>query len=301
MVNQGYRIYRKEEFHAAYKRLIREQLKLCVDFCQHYGSDPDVATHEIRKSIKRIRAVCRLYEAVTDVSEYMHQHEKYRKISSLLAEHRLSAVYCSTLALAGLKVHPNPDWLTGLSLNLHARHGHITASLMERQVPEEVHQLLLQAEEALENQTMAHCTITHLVKGLWNSYKNGRNQLDIARYQPSTHNLHELRKSVKNLWNQLILFRPVWPSVMGMSIHNLDILAERLGNDHDLAELEIFLNMIKAAGDPNQDALTQLIHNRRKQIQKLIFPLASRIFAEKPGAFKGRMLTYYRIFAQHYQ
>jgi CHAD domain-containing protein len=297
MIYKGYRIFQGEKLQDTYKRVIREQLKLAADLCLNYAKEPDISTHEIRKSIKRIRAVCRLYEQVTDETAYQQAHERYRKISSLLAEHRLAAVYFSTLGMIRLKGNlPDPGRFAKLSSALQTRHAKITAAFLGQQVSSAVYQLLLEAVVALEHHYVTGCTMKDLCRGLENSYRNGKQHLKIARLEPSAHNLHELRKSVKNLWNQMILIKPLWPPVMGLTIHHLDLLAERLGIEHDIAELGSYLDKERNSRNFKDEALIHVMERKRIQVQKLIFPLAARVFAEKPGTYTSRILAYYKIF-----
>jgi len=299
MVYQGYRIHSQEPLQDTYKRVIIEQLRLSDDLCMNYNNEPDTATHEIRKSIKRIRAVCRLYQHGIDTTDYQQIQERYRKISSLLAEHRIAAVHCSTLGLIGQKgSFPDPGWFALLLSDLQTRHSRLTAVFLEQKVPDAVQVLLLEAVKALENQSVVVRNIKELGMGLRNSYKEGRHLLEITRQGPTAENFHELRKCVKNLWNQLILFRSLWPPVMGLSIYHLDVLAERLGNEHDLAELGIYLDKVRNPNDSNFENLFRLLEIKRLQVQKSLFPLASRLFAEKPGTFTSRILAYYKIFSQ---
>ncbi len=136
-----------------------------------------------------------------------------------------------------------------------------------------------------------------LANGIKNSYVDGRNKLDLALNQNTTENLHELRKTVKCLWNQLILIRPVWSSMIGLNIHNLDVLAEKLGKDHDLSELIHYLAIQgKSTGSIFPGELTDHIEIKRINLQKSIKPLAVRLFSEKPGAFRNRLIGYYKIF-----
>jgi hypothetical protein len=114
--------------------------------------------------------------------------------------------------------------------------------------------------------------------------------------------LHALRKAVKALWNAAILARPVWPSYMAHFVRQLDILAGRLGMEHDLAELATFLHKFHA----NQDVkvtkdLIHMIDQKSRRLKKLILPHALKLFAEKPAAFRQRIWKYSILFSDNNQ
>src|SRR5512145_1922848 len=93
----GFRIYREESLSETCSRVILEQFNQSLGLCDWYFEDPDAATHEIRKSIKRIRAVYRLYRNALGIDRCRNAQDHYGKISHMLAEHRLSAAYIETL------------------------------------------------------------------------------------------------------------------------------------------------------------------------------------------------------------
>jgi CHAD domain-containing protein len=129
------------------------------------------------------------------------------------------------------------------------------------------------------------------------TYGRGIKNLEMVLQNPVNENLHNLRKSVKYLWNQFIILRPLWPPVMGTSIRHLDLLAEKLGFDHDLAELEQFLlNNPSLNHGKGAEQLLHGIRTKRRQIQKTTIPLARRIFSERPGAVRDRLTAYEQVF-----
>ena len=115
----------------------------------------------------------------------------------------------------------------------------------------------------------------------------------------NTETLHELRKKVKTIWNQLLFMQPVFPAFMNASIHQFDMLADKLGMDHDLAELERHLSINGTVEKKDQyNILLNYIHKKRLLLQKSIFPLSIKLFAEKPAAFARRIERYYGEFVK---
>jgi CHAD domain-containing protein len=297
---QGFHISRLEPFTNTYRRVIVEQIIMAMDLCQRSMEQPDIATHEIRKNSKRIRAVYSLFKEATGKESYHLGQDHIRTISRLLAPHRLSKVYCDCLSEILLdKRHPVDPMVTGkLMHQLETDHQLLTNEIVERgHLFNEVIILLTKERDRVEKVPLSEFDFNLLANGIKNSYADGRNKLDLALNQNTAENLHELRKTVKSLWNQLILIRPVWSSMIGLNIHYLDVLAEKLGKDHDLSELIHYLAIQgKSTGSTIPGELKDHIDIKRTNLQKSIVPLAVRLFSEKPGAFRSRLVNYYNIY-----
>jgi CHAD domain-containing protein len=260
--------------------------------------DPDKSTHEIRKSTKRVRALYKLYKNTLSETAYMQGQESYRNISALLAEIRLSAVHCATLlTLSSTLRGPQPQWLTRLIHQCRKHHNSILSRIDEEaDIPGTLTKHINTAIDITLSEVPAVRDFHQLAAGIRKTYANGRNQLATALEQPTAEKLHNLRKTVKYLWNQIIFLKPLWPPMLGITIKNLDVLAERLGYDHDLAELAHHQQRNRTLSKKNQVSLNDLVGAKRLQVQKKIFPLATRLFAESPGTFSNRLEAYFRIY-----
>jgi CHAD domain-containing protein len=131
---------------------------------------------------------------------------------------------------------------------------------------------------------------------LQKTYGQCKKCTELAGLQPTTENFHELRKAVKALWNQMILLRPVWPAYYGFMVHHLDVLAQKLGFEHDLAELEKMLSAERSIKNKHQHSLLEFIAGKRLQIQLSILPAARRLFTDKAAAVGTRMEVCYGMF-----
>jgi len=277
---------------------------MAVDLCGRSVEQPDIAIHEIRKNTKRIRAVYSLFKEATGKESYHRGRDHIATISRLLASHRLSKVYCDCLSEILLdKRNPVDPMVIGkLMHQLETDHQLRTNEIVENgSLFNETIILLTRERDRVEKVSLSEFDFTMLANGIKNSYADGRNKLEIALNQNTNENLHELRKTVKSLWNQLILIRPVWSSMIGLNIHYLDVLAEKLGKDHDLFELVHYLSIQgKSTGWTIPWELTEHIDIKRTNLQKSIVPLAVRLYSEKPGAFRNRLLSYYKIYKKDY-
>jgi CHAD domain-containing protein len=296
----GFRIFRQEALTETYRRVIREQIRLSLDFCDISADEPDTATHEIRKCTKRIRAVYRLFREASGDAAVRYNLEQFRNISAMLAKHRISKVHIDILSgiYIDKRLH-DYDQVIGLLLQyLQKNHTEITSGIVEEQnLYLEIRRLLFEALERVENDPVSPCDFSMLAGNIKKTFRKTKENLAVLQNEYSAENLHTLRKSAKCLWNQIILVKPVWTSWLGMIIRDLDLLAEKLGQDHDLDELYHFLRTDKGIRYIQvPEPLLQHILRKRNHLGKIIIPMASRLFAEKPGAFSGRLSHCYRIF-----
>lgn len=296
----GFRIYRQETIPETFRRVVLEQLGQSLTLCDGYVVSPDYATHEIRKATKRIRAVYQLFRPATGKAAYNHGKDFYGSLSRLLAEHRLSAVYIESLQqLSSVQRLPvEPVFIEKLIDIQEKKHRQLTQKLIrEHHIDHQLKELVLAESLKLKTDPLFSCEFTQIMKGLSGTYKRGRKSLDLAIQQNSTENIHDLRKKVKSLWNQMILLRPVWPATVTLNIHQLDLLSGKLGFEHDLAELVQYLNNEKPGSNDKQLALLLgWLSKKRLEVQKTLMPTALRLYAEKPRSLAGRMEEYYRIF-----
>jgi CYTH domain-containing protein/CHAD domain-containing protein len=133
--------------------------------------------------------------------------------------------------------------------------------------------------------------------GITATYRRGRTSLRQVQSDPSDHAVHEWRKAVKYLWYQVQLVRDAAPSVLGPLAEQLDVLAETLGNDHDLAVLVGLLDdRPHDFGTPSEAArLRSLARHRQHELRTAAIRAGATIYAESPKAFTRRVARYWKL------
>ena len=108
---------------------------------------------------------------------------------------------------------------------------------------------------------------------------------------PSTENLHELRKRAKDVWYAGQILRPASPKLLAELSADAHELSDLIGEDHDLALLAE-----SAAARPDRfseearlDDLLGLIERRRKQLRRKALKLSARLYRRKPRAVVRRI------------
>jgi hypothetical protein len=297
----GLRIFKQEPFREAFQRIVKEQLQHMLLFCGQFSEKPDMATHEIRKSTKRIRAIYRLYRQLTGEEIYRQSNKLYGHLSQSLAEMRISAVNLSSLQLLSTdkRIPLSLESMHELITDMDLHHQLLTRKVIEEQ---QTHRYLadrITAELAtMSAKPFLSCDFQDLVPGLRRTYSQGKRVLDMVMLDPATENLHELRKQVKSFWIQILILHPIYPAYLGLMAHQLDTLAQKLGLDHVLFELEYYLKKEQNEKDKSSTgSLLGFIQKKRLALQKTSLPLAMRLYLEKPRAISGKIERYYRLYS----
>ena len=203
------------------------------------------SVHDTRKRFKRLRATVRLARGALGDEAYRRENVAFRDAGRRLAGVRDASVLIETL-----------DALEEASGD--GRPGEATTKL-RAQLKDERKQALesLKADGALilgrrVNEIDSARTRTaawtfdvdgfEAVKpGLRRIYRRGRKAMKHSQEEPTTANLHEWRKRVKDLWHAEQILRPASPKRMKELAKRTHGLADLLGDDHDLAELRRYV------------------------------------------------------------
>jgi CHAD domain-containing protein len=145
--------------------------------------------------------------------------------------------------------------------------------------------MLVEARGRVEQWPLERDSFDAVAEGLERTYRRGRRDLRAARAEPSVEALHEWRKRVKELWYHHTLLRALWPPVMAAAGDEAHALADRLGDDHDLAVLADWVREYTEAGPE----LFEEVERRRDALQAGAFELGARLYAEKPSAYVRRL------------
>lgn len=292
----GFRLNRHETLPDFFTRVIAAQINLCIDLCHGFAENPDYAVHEIRKATKRIRAVYRLLHAGIETDIYENARRQYAGISDLLAAARRNEVYRQSLALltSDRRLKPVHQVAEKLMEEVTTRHHSIMMNMIKNdRLPEQIVAILNKEKQLLLNANLGGADINVVCAGWEHTYRQGCNNLKTAIQDTQATSMHNLRKRVKMIWNQLLLFQPIWPAILNGYIGQFDRLADKLGMDHDLAELEEFIKTEPHSISPDEAAKVLVVTaKKQQQIRQPAILLATKLFAEKPGAFARRMAVY---------
>ncbi|MSO64604.1 MAG: CHAD domain-containing protein [Alphaproteobacteria bacterium] len=275
----------------------------CVSGALEQLHDPALertrAVHELRKRCNEVRALLRLLRAgFADDKTYRRENAFFRDLRRDFAGIRDATIVVEAFeALAGREeMFAHRAALTPWREELLARCRAATPK------PDQLAAHLAEAEQALvgalarmRTWCLADNGFTSLAPGFAAIHRAGRRWLAGCEADPSADHLHEWRKRVKHHRQHWRALRPLWKPVVRGHFRQATVLAELLGEDHDLFVLSRTIAGCTSPGNAGQRAFLAFLQRRRGQLQAEALALGRRLYAEKPRTLTRRLGRYYEI------
>jgi CHAD domain-containing protein len=259
------------------------------------GNRSDPRIHDVRKRLKHCRALLRLLRGSLGQDAYRRENVRLRDAARPLTSVRDAAVLVQ--ALDGLC--PQPRQGTTFC-------GSIRAALRResRERREQLHRKALLSSAQLVSgvaQRMRTLPLEQLIradaakaaaKAVKRAYRTSRRAMTTAERQRSRDSLHEWRKQVKYLADQLKSLLPLMHKGLGKTYKKSTRLADCLGDDHDLALLHdkiIQHRKLGGAVDAQVNALLRQLARRRAKLQRNAYRRGKRLFAISPRRLEARV------------
>ncbi|MGZ5386333.1 MAG: CHAD domain-containing protein [Solirubrobacterales bacterium] len=287
--SDAYRLLADEPVAGGIKRVVLGRVDDAIAHLEGTeGEARDDAIHEARKDLKKTRSAIRLVRDALGDDLYALENAHYREAGRLLSGFRDAEALIESLD--SLKERFQGDAATRFT----PLRASFEAELRAHREGDEQPRAMAAAAAALregrgriEAWPLSGGGWSLLGPGLRRTYRRGRRRLRDAERDPSDANLHEWRKRVKDLWYQLRLIRDLEPGLAGHLIDDTDVLADYLGDDHDLTLLRAAAaerrDRFDRAGD--QRLLLELIDRRRGELRFAAFSLGTRLYDYKPKRF----------------
>ncbi|HEU5115178.1 MAG TPA: CHAD domain-containing protein, partial [Isosphaeraceae bacterium] len=133
-----------------------------------------------------------------------------------------------------------------------------------------------------------------LAPGIGRIYRKGYEAHSKARKNPNAETLHDWRKRVKDLWHALELLRNARPAFFERRVLQAHELADLLGDDHDLAVLNAYLDSENLPVDSEMiRSLKTRITDRRVELQRQAFLRGPMVYDESPKTYMERLEAYW--------
>ena len=241
-----------------------------------------------RKAFKRLRALDRVAREALGDEAYRRENTIFRDAGRRLSSARDAAVLMQTLdeLTARHRDDLDDDAFAGLRDALAGEEAAASAVLADdRGAVEDVQRTLEAARRRIGGWPLPEDgRLVMLKPGFERIYRRGRRALKAARADPSTENLHELRKRAKDLWHAAQVLRPVAPKPMKQLARRAHALSDAAGDDHDLAVLRAAARERQATLAPGELALLEgLVARRRRRLQRRALAQGRRLYARKPA------------------
>jgi CHAD domain-containing protein len=293
----AYKLKRKEKIRAAIKRISREQLGKALRELRDEEMDLDEKVHQVRKRMKKMRGLLRIARGVLG-DTYKRENAFFRDAARGLSSLRDAGAVLETidklaerfesekkdrklLEIARKGLVNERDELIGFGCTA----GHLVAGTISA---------LEQALKRVEDWQLEEDGFCAMRPGLKRTYKRGRKAMEAAYSDPSPEAFHEWRKRVKYHWYHARLLSPVWPGIMENYGNTVKLVADLLGDNHDLDVLGERLDAAIPPGDDyDQERMDELIRIRREELAHAAWKAGERIYAEKPGEFCDKIEKWY--------
>jgi CHAD domain-containing protein len=284
MASRSYKLRDGEAVPRGIARIARGRIDHAIDELEgRTGSSPEEAVHEARKDMKKLRAVVRLVRAEIGDNVYRRENACFRDAGQELSGVRDADVMLATLAKLE---HEIPEAAAGDLRQALEAHKLRTAAGTRGQASVQVVEILTTARRRIGRWPLDEDGFEAVAGGIERIYRRGRKDYRNVRAEPTTENLHEWRKRVKDLWYHLTILRTAWPPVMDALADEAHALSEHVGEDHDLAVLLLWAEEHAPA---SAAAIAGPVGRRRAELQAGAFELGERLYADKPGAFMRRL------------
>ena len=258
----------------------------------------DKRVHETRKSIKRLRALLRLYRGGLSHALFDLEDSRLRELAKSLGSARDAVALKESLERLAQAAPPSDrarlaDYLQALSGALddgpRASEEEVAAALRS------VHDGLGAIRERARTWSVDKSGFSVIAPGLRRTYARGRRDLSRAMHRPSEKRLHTLRIGVKRHQYQLTLLEPLWPDPVKAFRHEAQRLGELLGHEHDLSLLERRFDTLALRPDfaPLERPFRSAAGHCHAELRREAFDLGARIYAESPGRFLARYREYF--------
>jgi CHAD domain-containing protein len=280
------------------KRIAYERIDDALAYLESPDGDLDVAVHESRKNFKKLRGLLRLVRREIGEKVYKRENACFRDAGRLLSDLRDSAVRIRTLDKLGETYNDELDdkvYATARESLVHAHDETRQRLVVEGEALVAAAEAVRAARARVDSWPIEESSFAVFAGGLRKIYKRGRNRLDDAQAEPAAEVLHEWRKRVKYLWYSVRILRPIWPKPMRALANEVHDLADTLGDEHDLAELQALVEerpaLLSRAGA--RDTLFSVIGETRSRLQQDAFRQGHRIYPERPTPFVKRFRAYW--------
>jgi CHAD domain-containing protein len=273
---------RKEPVTRAVRRLCRERLDAALKLLEK-GRHFD-AVHDVRKEIKKLRAVLRLVRSGIGETAYEEATNALRAAAVQLNAMRDAQVRSASLKDLSRRSHGRIPRLSLSKIQAALRQNCRAEEQKLDETLDSAKQFLLGARLQLGTLKVRPNSWKALGPGLKKIYRRGRRALALAKRQPSPKHFHAWRKRVKDLSSQLRLVRPARPRKIKPRMDELDHLSDLLGDDHDLFMLGQFVG--KEPMPPREKRIVeQAITERQKELRSDALEFGMSFYTRKPNRF----------------
>ncbi|GAA4325593.1 CHAD domain-containing protein [Pontixanthobacter gangjinensis] len=258
------------------------------------------AVHDIRKRLKKLRALARIVRDEMGEENYKHINIYFRDLGRELSDFRDLTAHLETIELLreryGQFLYVN--FFKPVSSQLEKERDAMEKELKKKNFfSEHLVEKLEYAQKDLVKWPVSSNDIQIILPSIERVYGRGKKALETAYANPSKENFHEWRKRVKYLWYQTLLLQETWPQFFETMEAEIHLLADFLGNDHDLMVFRQKLGSEKILGndESRKELMDAITHQYSEILRRNARTKGELIYAEDPADFTKRIGSYTEI------
>ncbi len=279
------------------RRLVDEHLRHAQSEAAVAG-DPEARVHEIRRALKKARAVLRLGRAAFG-SVRKSESDAIRDVARRLSDHRDATAVLEVFATNAERFATpvEPAALSAFDACLKTRRDDIYTQT--ESVEAELTGVAAALGGVRDRLAVAEVDgrgFEAVEPGLRSSYRAGRRAARAAARKEDPEVMHAWRKRAKDLRYQLSVIEPVYPEILGAYRQQAHALTDLLGEHQDF---DVLATAARSADlrPKDRQRLQQACTRRQAKLRALALPLGKRIYADKPTPWVDRLHTWWTVAA----
>jgi CHAD domain-containing protein len=250
-------------------------------------SDPETV-HEVRKALKRWRALMRLLARPLGEQADQMRSEARELMRAIAGARDAQSALDALNDLRKVDLPISPTSIETIRARLTKMRDAAEAKSFTKAMRDRLSRYLDYATLSLERWPLKVIDFDIVTDGLTSTYRRARQLVPDTWSDSEAEHLHDLRRRVVEHRHQMDIIEPLWPRLGKVWAEEAQRLRNQLGSCQDLAVLAELTAPHQPLA-PWRSRLAPLISARRDAHLKSAARLAGRLFAEKPKAFRRRI------------
>ena len=250
-------------------------------------SDPETV-HEVRKTLKRWRALMRLLARPLGEQADQMRSEARELMRAIAGARDAQSALDALNDLRKVDLPISATSIETIRARLTKMRDAAEAKSFTKAMRDRLSRYLDYATLSLERWPLKAIDFDIVTDGLTSTYRRARQLVPDTWTDSEAEHLHDLRRRVVEHRHQMDIIEPLWPRLGKVWAEEAQRLRNQLGSCQDLAVLAELTAPHQPLA-PWRSRLAPLISARRDAHLKSAARLAGRLFAEKPKAFRRRI------------
>lgn len=255
-------------------------------------ADPELSdaetVHEVRKALKRWRALLRLLARPLGEQADQMRAEARELMRALSGARDAQSALDALHDLRKTDMPLSPKSVETIRQRLTEIRDAAEATSFTKTTRDRLSRYLDYAMLSLERWPLKAIDFDTIADGLAATYRRARQLLPDSWRDAEAEHLHDLRRRVVEHRHQMDLIEPLWPRLGQVWAQEAQRLRDQLGACQNLVVLSNFTGPHQPLA-PWRSRLAPVIDARRAAHLKTAARLAGRLFAEKPKTFRRRI------------